>query len=83
MDLGNDLILIPTTQQNESSYVQGLSWLELAQANKQRYGNPVWRIKDGVEYLIVQCDLPENERNSIAHTIIPLSNYSTHGFDPE
>lgn len=81
MDLGKDLILVSQTQQNEASYVDELSWLQLAQANKQRYGNPVWRVKDGIEYLIVQCDLTPSERDQVPHEVYSIKEYYNLKFD--
>lgn len=78
---GLDIILIPKTQQNESSYVQGLTWLQLTQSNTTKYGTPIWRFKEGVEYLILQTDLTPLEREQVPHDVYTIEEYRKLEFD--
>jgi hypothetical protein len=54
--MGNDIILIQKSRENELSPF-GVSWLDYCISNKRKYGNPVYRIYLGNEFLLIQTDL--------------------------
>jgi hypothetical protein len=74
----SSLIIIPKSRENEACPIYEGSWLDWAVAGTRQYGNPIWRSKYDVEYLIILTDKADLIQNEI---IIPTSQYHSYGWD--
>ena len=72
-----DLIIIPKSRENEACPIYEGSWLEFAVANTRQYGNPIYRVKNEIEYLVVQYKL-DVEINEI---VLNTQEYHSYGWD--
>lgn len=71
----SSLIIIPKSRENEACPLFNGSWIEFAVANTRQYGNPIYRVKNEVEYLIVQYKL-DVELQEVVLTTEEYYNYN-------
>lgn len=76
---GEDLLLIPKSEENNQSDVYNGTWLEMVEDAERvkMYGSKVYCTKEGIEYLIIQTDLEQ----ATAAQVININEYHSYGWD--
>lgn len=72
----SNIIIVPRAQELEQSDIFAGTWLELSEVYS---ATPIYRMKDGEEYLLIVCE--EGEAEGTSAEVIAYEDYHEYGFE--